>query len=99
MLRSLHSFPTRRSSDLTLSIAGPALAKDLGLDAVTMGYVFSAFGWSYVIGQLPGGWLLDRFGSKLVYFGSIDRKSTRLNSSHPSTSYAVFCLKKKTKIS
>src|SRR5690348_15580919 len=26
----------------------------------------------------------------------IDRKSTRLNSSHPSTSYAVFCLKKKT---
>src|SRR5438876_4333696 len=25
-----------------------------------------------------------------------DRKSTRLNSSHPSTSYAVFCLKKKT---
>src|SRR5690348_17835614 len=26
-----------------------------------------------------------------------DRKSTRLNSSHPSTSYAVFCLKKKRK--
>src|SRR5437868_11818990 len=28
--------------------------------------------------------------------GSIDRKSTRLNSSHVSISYAVFCLKKKT---
>src|SRR6266487_6276321 len=28
---------------------------------------------------------------------SRDRKSTRLNSSHPSISYAVFCLKKKTK--
>src|SRR6266487_1474182 len=27
-----------------------------------------------------------------------DRKSTRLNSSHPSISYAVFCLKKKTKL-
>src|SRR6266581_5830886 len=27
-----------------------------------------------------------------------DRKSTRLNSSHPSISYAVFCLKKKNKI-
>src|SRR5690348_17982156 len=26
-----------------------------------------------------------------------DRKSTRLNSSHPSISYAVFCLKKKTR--
>ncbi len=55
----------------TLSIAGPALAKDLGMDAVTMGYIFSAFGWSYVIAQLPGGWLLDRFGSKIVYFASI----------------------------
>src|SRR5579863_10690663 len=30
----------------------------------------------------------------LIEFGE-DRKSTRLNSSHPSNSYAVFCLKKK----
>src|SRR5699024_12073663 len=29
--------------------------------------------------------------------GSLDRKSTRLNSSHVSISYAVFCLKKKKK--
>src|SRR4051794_41746128 len=28
---------------------------------------------------------------------TLDRKSTRLNSSHPSISYAVFCLKKKKK--
>jgi len=55
----------------TLSIAGPALSKKLGIDTVTMGYVFSAFGWSYVLAQLPGGWLLDRFGSKKVYFFSI----------------------------
>src|SRR5207249_5461012 len=33
------------------------------------------------------GWCKDRWG---------DRKSTRLNSSHVSISYAVFCLKKKT---
>src|SRR5438132_4618633 len=31
--------------------------------------------------------------------GRIDRKSTRLNSSHTVSSYAVFCLKKKTKTS
>src|SRR5690348_17887823 len=31
--------------------------------------------------------------------GQRDRKSTRLNSSHPSISYAVFCLKKKKKYS
>src|SRR5688572_32711298 len=30
--------------------------------------------------------------------GLVDRKSTRLNSSHSQISYAVFCLKKKTKI-
>ncbi|MCX6328258.1 MAG: MFS transporter, partial [Bacteroidia bacterium] len=50
-----------------LSIAGPALAKSLHLDSVSMGYIFSAFGWSYVIAQLPGGWLLDRFGSRKIY--------------------------------
>ena len=36
-----------------------------------MGYIFSAFGWAYVIFQLPGGWLLDKFGSKKVYAFSI----------------------------
>ncbi len=55
----------------TLSIAGPALSKDLGLNPVALGYVFSAFGWSYVIAQVPGGWLLDRFGSRWVYATSI----------------------------
>jgi MFS transporter, ACS family, glucarate transporter len=55
----------------TLSIAGSALGKQLGLGPVTMGYAFSAFGWSYLLAQLPGGWLLDRFGSKKVYFASI----------------------------
>src|SRR5690348_15792254 len=49
------------------------------------------------LGELGGG---DTHGS---LFGStknpydLDRKSTRLNSSHPSISYAVFCLKKKKK--
>jgi ACS family glucarate transporter-like MFS transporter len=55
----------------TLSIAGSALSKELSLDPVAMGYVFSAFGWSYVIAQVPGGWLLDRFGSRWVYAFSI----------------------------
>lgn len=51
----------------SLSIAGAALQADLGIDAVTLGYIFSAFGWAYVIGQIPGGWLFDRFGAKRVY--------------------------------
>jgi ACS family glucarate transporter-like MFS transporter len=55
----------------TLSITGTSVAKDLGMDAVALGFVFSAFGWSYAIGQIPGGWLLDRFGSKRVYAWSL----------------------------
>src|SRR6516225_8939578 len=55
----------------TLSIAGPALSKELQLDPIAMGYIFSAFGWSYVVAQVPGGWLLDRFGSRWVYAFSI----------------------------
>ncbi|MRV73695.1 MFS transporter [Duganella sp. FT92W] len=55
----------------TVSIAGPELSKTLHLTPVQMGFVFSAFAWSYVLAQLPGGWLLDRFGSKITYFFSI----------------------------
>ena len=55
----------------TLSIAGTDLARQFRLDPVAMGYVFSAFSWAYVICQIPGGWLLDRFGSKRIYFWSI----------------------------
>ena len=51
----------------TFSIAGDAASKDLGLDPIQMGYIMSAFAWAYVIGQIPGGALLDRFGTKLIY--------------------------------
>lgn len=34
---------------------------------MAMGFLFSAFGWAYVIGQVPGGLILDRFGSGKVY--------------------------------
>src|SRR5699024_12157968 len=71
--RALHSFPTRRSSDLSqcpdcrLSDSGKCLRKEII-------QCFSLF-------QTP--------------LELLDRKSTRLNSSHVSISYAVFCLKKK----
>jgi ACS family glucarate transporter-like MFS transporter len=55
----------------TLSIVGTDLSAQLKLDPVAMGYVFSAFAWAYVICQIPGGWLLDRFGSRRIYFWSI----------------------------
>ncbi|MCJ2142784.1 MFS transporter [Methylobacterium sp. E-066] len=55
----------------TISIAGPDMAKELGLTPVQMGYVFSAFAWSYVLAQIPGGWLLDRYSVKWVYAAAV----------------------------
>jgi ACS family glucarate transporter-like MFS transporter len=51
----------------TLSIAGTVAAKELGIGAVAFGYILSGFAWAYVVFQIPGGLLLDRFGSKRVY--------------------------------
>src|SRR4051794_25096359 len=50
---------------------------------------------SHLESQNFAGWLDGPLG--VVYALEADRKSTRLNSSHPSISYAVFCLKKKKK--
>src|SRR4051794_41690839 len=51
-----------------------------------------------VVIRRQGGGLQETFTVRKVSFGvGVDRKSTRLNSSHPSISYAVFCLKKKKK--
>ncbi|GAA0837616.1 MFS transporter [Cupriavidus pauculus] len=55
----------------TLSITGPAMREEFGFTAVQMGYIFSAFSWAYVIAQIPGGWLLDRFGARRIYAFSI----------------------------
>src|SRR6266567_701389 len=50
----------------TLSVAGPHMAKDLGLSSVEMGWLFSSFAWAYVLGQVPAGWLVDKLGAKVA---------------------------------
>jgi ACS family D-galactonate transporter-like MFS transporter len=50
-----------------LSVAAPELAKELELTPVQMGYIFSAFGWSYALLQIPGGLIADRFGPRILY--------------------------------
>src|SRR5699024_12358663 len=88
--RDLHSFPTRRSSDLGGSgrrcrmLAGQ-LTK---LGDVPIKIKTEALLLPKTQPRLPSGRLTGREGD-------LDRKSTRLNSSHVSISYAVFCLKKK----
>ena len=54
-----------------LGIAAPALTQELGISAAMMGIVFSAFSWSYTAMQIPGGILLDKFGSRIIYFVSL----------------------------
>ncbi|MGY4494373.1 MFS transporter [Pseudomonas sp. TE3610] len=60
----------------TLSIAAPSMRTDLGFDAMTMGIAFSAFGWAYTSMQLPGGVILDRYGSRVVLGASLMLWST-----------------------
>jgi MFS transporter, ACS family, glucarate transporter len=50
-----------------LSQAVSFMPASMNLTPARMGYLLSAFGWAYALGQLPSGGLLDRFGSKRVY--------------------------------
>src|SRR5690348_17912291 len=74
--RCLHSFPTRRSSDLRRRLRPGARLEDR----------------RPCLRDAPSA---PRTANRSARDPERDRKSTRLNSSHPSISYAVFCLKKK----
>jgi ACS family D-galactonate transporter-like MFS transporter len=54
-----------------LALALPAIGVDLHLDPVTKGWILSAFGWSYVLMQIPGGIIIDRFGPRLTFAVSL----------------------------
>jgi D-galactonate transporter len=56
---------------VNISIAAPFMAKDLGLDKVQMGLIFSAFAWTYAFALVPAGFIADRFGSRLTYGASL----------------------------
>ena len=51
---------------VNISTAAPIISKEFGFDKITMGAIFSAFGWAYALFQVPGGWLSDRFGARPV---------------------------------
>lgn len=50
-----------------ISVAAPLLTDEFQLTSVQLGYIFSAFGWTYALLQIPGGIMADRFGPRLVY--------------------------------
>lgn len=50
-----------------LGVAKPALTAELKIGPEVMGLIFSAFSWTYALAQVPGGYVLDRFGTRLTY--------------------------------
>ena len=51
---------------INVNTAGPVFQKDLHLSTSELGWVFSAFGWAYLVLQVSGGWFSDRFGARLT---------------------------------
>ena len=56
---------------VNISVAARQMMPALGLTQVQMGYVFSAFVLGYALFQIPGGWLGDRWGTRLVLTGAV----------------------------
>lgn len=54
-----------------LAVVAPILSEDLGLDRIQMGLLFSAFAWTYAFANLPGGFIVDRLGSRVAYGWSL----------------------------
>src|SRR5690606_39808192 len=91
-LRDLPSFPTRRSSDLGLLVV-PFTNESATFTGQIAG-ALTIFVWVFGVSLLV--WYIIKlvFGIRVSEEEELDRKSTRLNSSHVKISYAVFCLKK-----
>ena len=56
---------------VNISVAARQMMPALGLTDIQMGQVFSAFVIGYALCQIPGGWLGDRWGARLVLAGAI----------------------------
>ncbi|WP_341867739.1 MFS transporter [Mucilaginibacter endophyticus] len=50
-----------------ISVAATAISSDLKLNTVEIGLIFSAFGWTYVSFQIPGGIIIDRLSPRVLY--------------------------------
>src|SRR5439155_8627447 len=53
---------------VNIATAASAIRTDLGLSNTQLGLVFSAFGYPYLLFQIFGGWVGDRFGPRLTLF-------------------------------
>jgi ACS family D-galactonate transporter-like MFS transporter len=54
----------------TLSIALPMISEEFSLAPEVQGVILGSFFWTYLIFQIPGGWLLDKLGARAVVGGA-----------------------------
>jgi sugar phosphate permease len=54
-----------------IGTAAPMIMKEFGLSKIAMGWSASAFNWTYALLQVPGGWLADRYGPRVVLAGAM----------------------------
>src|ERR1700675_2513842 len=54
-----------------MGTAAPAIMREFGLDKITMGWSVSAFNWACALFQVPGGWMADRYGPRLILAGAL----------------------------
>lgn len=50
-----------------LSVAATSIKTELHLNDTQLGFVLGAFFWTYAVGQLAAGYLVDRYGARLMY--------------------------------
>jgi ACS family D-galactonate transporter-like MFS transporter len=50
-----------------MGVAKPELDKDLHISPEVMGLIFSAFSWTYALAQIPGGYVIDKLGTRVTY--------------------------------
>jgi ACS family D-galactonate transporter-like MFS transporter len=50
-----------------ISIAISAIEREFKFSTIETGLILSAFGWTYVTFQIPGGMIIDKFGPRLLY--------------------------------
>jgi MFS transporter, ACS family, D-galactonate transporter len=50
-----------------LSVAVPFMSEEFHISPAVKGVLLSAFFWTYALFQIPSGWLLDRFGPRVIY--------------------------------
>ena len=56
---------------ITLSIGMPYIKEEFELSPTMQGLILSSFFWSYALLQIPGGWLLDKYGPRKVITGAL----------------------------